>query len=169
MANDPPKSEQIRAAFEAIAADWRLEDQLLQNYRDLLEQRLASLDHRVDQCGGWDAAMRDAHAKAEMLSLELLLTMAAGAHFNRIGADVHRGRSAGGRARARPSWHDAAVKRAKILLAQGRREREVAGILAPSFGRSTDAVRRVLQRAGVIPKARIPALGQSGRAAEKAA
>ena len=47
------------------------------------------------------------------------------------------------------AWHDECVSRARALLAQGRSPRELASILAKTFGKSPRQVSSVLKKAEV--------------------
>jgi hypothetical protein len=67
-----------------------------------------------------------------------------------------KGPRAGGAASAEASkvvaattWHAECVTKARALLAQGRLPRELAGILANQFGKSTRQVNNVLKKAEV--------------------
>jgi len=66
---------------------------------------------------------------------------------NRRQAGVRKPRN-----RRAPDWHAEAVKYAKALLATGRESHELAAIVARRYGRSEDAVRTVLQAAGLVRK-----------------
>ncbi len=141
---------QFRQSFAEVEAAWRLRPALLEHYRLALERILDRLDSRIAAVGGWQAARFDPHARAEMFAAELLLDQAARAYATDVGVKVIKGRAAGGRARPKPTWHSDCEKRALILLRQGRHEREITGILAASFGKSKDAVRRVLVNAAIL-------------------
>lgn len=51
-----------------------------------------------------------------------------------------------------PAWHADAIRHAKTLLASGRETHELTGLCARRFDMSTDAVRPVLQSAGLVQK-----------------
>lgn len=71
---------------------------------------------------------------------------------DRRGSNSSKGGKVSGEAKkdaADEEWREKCVARAKTLLSQGRHPRELAGILAPSFGKDKGTIRRCLKKAGV--------------------
>lgn len=63
-----------------------------------------------------------------------------------------KGSSRGGKNRPKPEWHSKAVNHAKTLMADGTENHELTAKCARRFSKSTDAVRRVLDAAGLFEK-----------------
>ena len=53
---------------------------------------------------------------------------------------------------ASPAWHDEAVRHARTLLATGTEAHEITAKCARRFGKSNDAVRSVLNSAGLVTR-----------------
>lgn len=90
-------------------------------------------------------------AHAEMLALAYDAAPRVRRDDGRQAGAKRGGKNAGRAAKARAAdWQDDCVDKARTMLKQGRAPRELAGILASRFGKTSRQVRAVLQRAGVL-------------------
>lgn len=62
------------------------------------------------------------------------------------------GNAKGGKNRPPPDWHSKAISHARALLATGSQRHELTAKVARKVAQSDDAVRRVLQDAGLVHK-----------------
>lgn len=121
-------------------------DELVTSARRWLDQAKAvEPDAQADERYAIDAyklAVTEARKAIDVMRVEALAQ--AGFRLSESG-------KRGGAMRRPPTWHADAVKHAQTLLATGRETHELAGLCARKFRKSDDAVRRVLQKAGVVP------------------
>ncbi|WJI14949.1 hypothetical protein MWN52_15160 [Pseudoxanthomonas winnipegensis] len=136
--------------FEEVASTWKLEADVLDWYR----RRLQVVVDRLDACclalGGPHNAMRHMGTNLHMQAAQGIVESARNAYAVQVGQAIIRGRAAGGRAKERPEWWDPMVKHAKLLLTMGHSPRDVVGICARGAPQSETAIRRMLQREGVL-------------------
>lgn len=111
-----------------------------------LASRVAWLDRRMATVGE-DSTLHGRLIDAEAIAYKIAARPALVRDRKR-----QAGSSKGGESRPAPAWHDDAIKYARTLLVCGTETHELTGKVKKKVHHSDDAVRRVLQNAGLIPK-----------------
>lgn len=148
-----PLSAILWREFAEVERVWRLAPALLDAYRRELQRHTSAMDALEQIIGNPLNAINDPRIQLHRLSASMVLERAAAEPLIQEGRKVAAARAAGGRARASqpPGWHADAVSTAKGIRAIGGADHNLVGMIAKRLGRSDDAVRTVLQRAGVLP------------------
>lgn len=143
----PPSGAALSATYRLQFAEIERAEimgaERLERYRQALAPILDAMDARRTLDGETDALMNEA---------ERIIANAAREYLIREGESRIRGRSKGGKSRPKPAWHADTESHARKLLASGRERHELVSLCARKSGRSDDAVRRVLQAAGLIDR-----------------
>lgn len=139
--------------FAEVERAWRLDTAQLDAYRRDLQRHTAALDALERVIGNQLSAINDPRVQLHRLAASMVLQRVAAEPLMQAAHKVAAARAAGGRARASqpPAWHADAVSIAKGIRAIGGADHNLVGMIARRLGRSDDAVRTVLQRAGVLP------------------
>lgn len=113
-----------------------------------LEAEADELLAELDSTGG--AASPMAMARLAQLETRAIYYRAAPAAIEVANRRVASAK--GGQSRKTPVWHAELIAYARTLSKTGRQAHELTGQCARKFGKKDDAVRRVLQGAGLVPK-----------------
>lgn len=153
-----PFSEGHRLKFAEIERTWRLDGLLLEKYRVSLDEVLRSLDDFIESRGGVHVAIFESRTRQLIDEADSICMRAAQAYRLHVGEQAIAGRAKGaastrgkGRSASTP-WHKDAIAHAKVLSATGTASHELTSKCALKFNKSDDAVRRVLQKAGLVPR-----------------
>ncbi|UYK81406.1 hypothetical protein NG829_03565 [Xanthomonas sacchari] len=149
-------SSPLRRTLDELLAGWNQPAEVIQQRREEVERSLAHMDAIEEQAGGAAAALHHplmAVARVQASAAVQILAMEPYVQAYKVATSA---RAAGGRARHSdvPDWHARAIKAVQDLRASGIADRELVGRVAQRVGRSDDAVRKVLQNAGELPKKR---------------
>lgn len=149
-------SSSLRRTLDELLAGWNQPAELIQQRRDEVERSLAHMDAIEEQAGGALAALHDPLMAVARVQASAAVQRLALEPYVQAGKAAMSARAAGGRARHTdaPDWHARAIAVAQDLRASGIADRELVGMVERRVGKSDDAVRKVLQNAGVLPKKR---------------